>query len=75
MDRLREFNNSKKLKINYVDNKLNVVNYDEIVLITEERIILSKDKKSICIKGSNLVLLKLLESEMLISGSIKTIEL
>lgn len=75
MKKIKEFINSKELRLNYINNKLNVVNYDEIVLLTAEKIILTKDKKVIIIKGLNLTLLKLLEEEILINGSIKTIEL
>ena len=75
MKKIKEFINSKELRLNYINNKLNVVNYDEIVLLTDEKIILTKDKKVIIIKGLNLTLLKLLEEEILINGSIKTIEL
>ena len=75
MKKIKEFINSKQLRLNYIDNKLNVVNYDEIVLLTDEKIILTKDKKVIIIKGLYLTLLKLLEEEILINGSIKTIEL
>jgi len=75
MKRLSEFINSKKLKINYIDNKLNIVNFDEIVLLGDEKIILSKNKQTIVVKGHDLVLLKLLDCELLIGGCIKIIEL
>ncbi|MBQ8892715.1 MAG: hypothetical protein IJ068_07640 [Bacilli bacterium] len=75
MNNLREFINSKKLKINYIDNKLNIVNFDEIILLTDTKIILLKDTKTITIKGSDLSLLKLLDFEILIGGCIKIIEL
>ena len=54
---------------------LNVVCYDEILLLTDEKIIISKDKKQIVIKGENLTLLKLLDNEVLIQGVIKVMEL
>ena len=75
MNNLKEFINSKKLQINYINNQLNIVNYDEIVIITETKIILLKDKKTITIKGDSLTLLKLLDFELLIGGNIKIIEL
>ena len=75
MNELREFINSKKLKINYVDNKLNIVNFDEINLLTDNKIILFKDRKTIIVKGKELTLLKLQDFEILIGGYIKTIEL
>lgn len=75
MNRLKEFISSKKLKLNYIDNKLNIVNFDELVIITEEKIVLLKDNKTISIKGNNLSLLKLYDNEILIGGLIKIIEL
>ena len=75
MNNLREYISSKKLKMIYQNNKLNIVNYDEIVILTDSKIILSKDNKSIVITGSCLTLLKMLDFEILIGGKIKTIEI
>lgn len=75
MKKIKDFIKEDKLKINYIDNKLNIVNYDDIVLLTDEKIIVLKDNKTIVIKGNDLTLLKLLDFEILISGIIKTIEL
>ena len=75
MNNLREYINSKKLKMIYQNNKLNIVNYDEIVILTDSKIILLKDNKSIVITGSCLTLLKMLDFEILIGGKIKTIEI
>lgn len=75
MKKIKEYLNSSKLKMNYIDNKLNIVNYTEIVLLTEEKIIIKKDNDIIVINGKNLSLLKLLEYEILINGTIKSIEL
>lgn len=75
MKRLREYINSNDFKMNYINNKLNIVNYDEIVLLSCEKIIILKNNKTICIKGNDLSLLKLLDNEILINGLIKSIEL
>ena len=75
MNKLKEFINSKNIKINYTNNKLNIVNFDKINFISDNTIILLKDSKSIIIKGEELSLLKLLDFEVLIGGHIKTIEL
>ena len=75
MGKLREYLNSEKLELHYKNNMLDVTLYDEIILLTSDKIILSKDNKQIVIKGSELTLLKLLDSEVLIKGEIKTIEL
>ncbi len=73
--KIKEFINPKNLKITYLDNKLNVLNYDEIIILLDNKIILSKNNNIITITGSNLTLLKLLDNEILIKGSIKNIEL
>ena len=64
-----------KLKINYLDNSINIVNYDNILEIKDKEITLVKDKKIIVIKGNNLKLNKLLDKEVLITGIINKIEL
>ncbi len=75
MNDLRDFINSKKLKINYIDSKLNIVNFDDIILLTESKIIFKTIDSTIVIKGNDLTLLKLLDREVLIGGIIKSIEL
>lgn len=73
--KIKDYIIDDKLKINIFENKINIINYIDIVTIENERItVLSKDKK-IIIRGSDLTLNKLLENEVLISGCIKSVEL
>ena len=73
--RIKDYVIDDKLKINIVENKINIVNYIDIVTIETERICVLSKLKKIIIKGNNLTLNKLLENEVLISGDIKSIEL
>ncbi len=73
--RIKEFINPKDLKITYFTNLVNISNYDDIILLNDNKIILKKTNKFITIKGENLTLKKLLDEEILIQGNIKTIEL
>ena len=75
MKKIKEYLNPSSLELHYKNNMLDVTLYDEIILLTNEQIILSKDNNQIVIKGRELTLLKLLDSEVLIKGEIKTIEL
>ena len=75
MGKIKEYLNSSKLELIYKDNKLDVSNYEDILLLTSDKIILLKDTKEIVIVGSDLTLLKLLDNEVLIGGCIKRIEL
>ncbi len=63
------------LKINYVNNSVNVVNYDSILEVRDDLVTLKKDNNLILIRGNNLKLDKLLDQEILVTGSISKIEL
>ena len=53
---------------------LNILNYEKLLSIQPEYISLKIEKKIIRIRGENLFLKKILNSELLITGQIKTIE-
>ncbi len=75
MKKIKEYLNPNNLELHYKNSNLDVVCYDEILLLTDGKIIISKDNKEIIIKGESLSLVKLLDNEILIQGVIKTIEL
>lgn len=61
-------------KVTVLKEKINVLNYEEI-LIFESNLILVKTKEYLVkVKGSNLTINKLYNKELLIEGKIKTIE-
>ena len=64
-----------KFKIIYVNNSIDVINYDNIMEVKNDVITIEKEKKLILIKGEELKLDKLLDNEILIRGLIKKIEL
>ncbi len=64
-----------KFKIVYVNNSIDVINYDNIMEVKNDVITIEKEKKLILIKGEELKLDKLLDNEILIRGLIKKIEL
>ena len=73
--RIVDYIKDNNFKINYVNNSVNVVNYDKILDIKDNLITLKKDNKLIFIKGNELRLTKLLNNEILITGLIKNIEM
>lgn len=75
IDKLVNYIKDDSLKIKYVNNTINVVNYDSVLEVKEDVITIIKDKKVIVIKGSDLKLNKLLDNEVLITGIINKIEL
>ena len=62
-------------KITYINNSVNIVNYDNVIEVRDDIISLKKEDKIINIKGEDLRLNKLLEQEILITGLVKIIEL
>jgi sporulation protein YqfC len=64
-----------KFKIVYVNNSVDVINYDKILEVRNEVITLEKENKVVLIKGTDLKLDKLLDNEILITGTISQIEL
>ena len=75
MKKIKEFINPNDFRMNYFKSNLNILNYDEIILLTDTKILIKKENNIINIIGKDLTLLKLLEKEILIHGKIKNIEL
>lgn len=64
---------TNQLRIVYSNNKINVLNYNQIGIFNNESIeILTKIKK-ILIKGNNLTINRLFDNELMIEGEINNI--
>ena len=72
LNNLREYIDSKELKITILKNRVNIINYDKLRDISEKEILLTKDNKKIKVLGKNLKLNKLIENEILILGFIES---
>ena len=70
-----EYIKDNEFKATILREKLNIVNYIEIIIMERTRITIKYDKGLLVIKGNDLTINKLLEQELLITGSIKSIEL
>ncbi len=75
LNKLKDYINGDSFKINIYKNKINVVNYLDIITLEESRISLKYQQGMIIIKGNNLSVNKLLDNEILITGEIKSVEL
>lgn len=64
----------KTFKVIILENKINIVNYTEVVIFEDERIVIEAEDKLINIKGKNLIINRLEENEILVLGKIKSIE-
>ncbi len=72
---LTSFIYERGLVINIYQQKVNIVNYLDIIHFDDNKVIIKHDKGLIKIEGFKLVVSKLLDNELLIKGDIKRIEL
>ncbi len=72
-DNLINFLYDKKYFITIYDNYVYVFNYLELVLLTDNKIILKMDAFNVCITGHSLFITKMLPKEILIKGKISNI--
>lgn len=71
----RSFLLEEKFKITILKNKINISNYNTIDYFESNMIIIKYNEEEIIIKGDDLVVSKLMDNEILISGIIKNIEM
>ena len=76
MNFVRKFSNyvnDDKYSMIYKNNKLDIINYSEIIDFTSSLISIRHEDKVYHIEGNNLVISRMMENEILITGEIKVI--
>ena len=71
---IRSYIIDSESKITIINNKVNITNYIDIGHFDNNKIIIKLEGKDVHIKGDGLVVSRLLDSEILITGVIKNIE-
>ena len=71
---IRSYISESDLKITIFNNKIDIVNYNDIGHFDSNKITVKVLKGEIIIKGSDLVISKLLDEEILITGNLSCIE-
>lgn len=71
---LRDYIYNKNFQIYIFEDKINILNYYNIISFTDNNVVLNCNKKIISITGNELVISKLLTDELLITGKILNIE-
>lgn len=74
LSNFRSFLLEDNFRINIYKNKIDIINYTSIGQIENDKIVIRYDTGSLIIKGEKLVVSKLLNDEILITGIIKNIE-
>ena len=73
-DKVRSYFLEDKFKLIYIENKINIVNYESIGHFDSNKIIVRKGNGTIIVNGTNLVVSKLINDEILIDGKISSVE-
>lgn len=71
---IRSYIVEDEFKIIFLNNRVNIVNYLSIGSIDSNKVIIKYNNGICSVKGNNLVLSKLMNNEILISGDIYSID-
>lgn len=74
LDRLYEYVSDNKFRFTVYDNQFHVINFKRILSLEENYVSVLSNNKKITVTGSNFILNKLVEDELLITGNITKIE-
>lgn len=75
MFNIMRYINDTDFQMVYINRELNIVNYDRINYMENEKISLSYQEGTIVVTGEDLRVKKLLDNEMVIIGDIKNIDI
>jgi len=75
IDRLDNYLCDKEYKIIIKKNKINIINFDEIIDFSLNKISIKYQEKVVNIEGNDLVITKMLDNEVLITGNISLIRI
>ena len=71
---LKNYVYDKEFHIIIKDNYVNIINFDKVIDINEQEILVKNGETIIRINGNNLLLNKLLNNEILVKGDISSIK-
>ena len=75
LNRIDKFLQDKEYKIIIKINEVDIINYDEIIDFSLIKVSLKYKNKTIIIEGENLVISKMLDDEILITGNISNVRI
>lgn len=75
IDKLDRYLNENEYKLILDNNRLNIVNYEEIIDFSLSTIKVKLKDKIVSIEGRNLVINKMVDNEILITGNISNISI
>ena len=74
LEKISNYVNDKEFRITLYNDKIHIINYKQIISLEDSYISILSNNKKVSITGTNLILNKLVDNEMLIKGNISKIE-
>ena len=74
LERMNHYLNDEEFRFTYFEDKIHITNYKRIIVLEDNYISFQSNQKTIIITGNKLLLKRLLDKEMLITGTILKIE-
>lgn len=74
IESIRDYIKDSDFRFTVYKDKIDIINYQKIISLEDDKILLLGGNKKITIRGKNLTLNKLLDEEVLILGTITKIE-
>lgn len=74
IDKIRDYIRDDEFRLTIFKDRLHIINYLDILTLSNKYISVDTGDNLIVIKGENLILNKLLDNEILITGKIYTVE-
>lgn len=71
---INKFIKNNEFSINILENLININNFLDIIILESDKIVLKIPSGFLRITGNDLIIKKLLDSELLITGTIKSLE-
>jgi len=75
INKLDRFLEDKSYKINIKENQVNILNFEEVLDFSTGQISLRCNKKTIIVEGKNLIISKMIDEEILITGMILNVRI
>ncbi len=72
---LNRYVKNDEFSINIWDNFININNFTDVPILEENKVVVTYLDKRIIIKGDKIIIKKLLDNEILLSGKFTTIDL
>ena len=74
IEKLKNFIMDNEFRMTFFENRIHVINYQELISLSDEKIRIKSTNLTITFTGTQLILSKLLDQEIMIEGTLTKVE-